>query len=151
MFQSVADALDDLRRAAVALGDSYVAAVESGFDAGALACAQQLVGRLADAIPHEDDFNSAHTLIWGLREALQEVAAGKMDRHPILKGRYDVGGVGQLTTIQEIRNGIGAGVMLFLMERDPNEDAAAKVVAPILGVSVTTVKNLISARHRKLL
>jgi hypothetical protein len=130
---------------------AYVEAVEAGDDARALACAQQVVIRLGQAIPYEDDFNSAHILIMSLLFALHEVAAGRLDRHPILRGRYKVGGVGQLSAAQETTNGIGAGVMLFLMERGVSEHSAARLVSAPMGVSVTTAKNLIAARKRKLL
>jgi hypothetical protein len=145
------DLLGSLRRSAIGLGNAYVEAIESADDARALACAEQLLSRVADLIPHEDEFNSAHTLLLNLKLALLEVAAGNLGRHPILKGRYKVGGVGQLSASQEIGNGIAAAVMLFLMERGATEDAAAKLVSTVMGISVTTAKNLIASRKRKLL
>lgn len=147
----MADTLGELRQAAAALGKIYVKAVEAGEDAKALACVQQMIVRVGEAIPCDDEFNDAHVMILNLGFALQEVAEGRLDHHPILRGRFAIGGVGQVGAIQEFQNGLGAAVMLFLMENSVSENAAAHLVSQRLGVGTTAPKNWVASRTRKAL
>lgn len=131
------------------LGQSYIDAVKCEDHGRALACAQQMLARVAEAIP--SGHYGAQTLLFNMVMALQEVGAGKFDNHPILKGRHKLGGIGQLSAAAEYRNGIGAAVMLFLMERKISEHAAAALVSSALGIGTTAAKNLTTPKKRKLL
>lgn len=147
-MSSAEETLAKLRLATTHLGQIYATAIEEGDDARALACAQQVMIRFAESVPDEDN---GHTLLLNILFALQEIAAGRMDKHPILRGRYAVGGVGQLSALQENMNGIGAATMIFLLDHGVSENEAAKLVSRILGVGVTAPKNWINDPKRKLL
>lgn len=141
--------LADLRQSAIEMGDAYVSAIAAEDYGKALGCAQLLLTSFSKAIPLEDEFNNAHVLLVNLLWALTEVGAGRFKTHPILKGRLQVGGVGQLSAAQEDKNGIGAGAMWFLIEHQVAEDTAANLVAKHLGVGNTAPKDWIGPPKRK--
>jgi len=150
-MSEAAEILAELRRSAVELGDAYSQAIAADDNARALACAQRLLVRFSEAIPDEDEFNNAHRLLLNLLIALREIGAGRLHDHPILIGRHVDGGISQLGTSQELRNGLGTGVMLFLLDHGVSEHRAATIVSKPLGVGLTAAKNWLAAPRRKLL